>query len=95
MFILCKKIWKKKINFSTDTGNYKIVRPGNVSPERYVPDNIQKPPYFYEHDTPDMYSSTKAEIKMPDTIAAMRKSCRLAANILEKCSTILKVENQP
>lgn len=65
-----------------------------MTPERYVPDDIKKPPYFYENDTPDMYSSTKAEIKMMATIEAMRKSCRLAANILEKCSTILKVEKK-
>lgn len=78
---------------STDTGNYDIVQPGNVSPERYVPELIQKPAYFYEVDVLDMYTSTKAEIKLKNSVDAMRRSCKLAANILDKCSTILKVKN--
>lgn len=77
-------------NRSTDTGQYEIVRPGRVTPERYVPENINKPEYFHMADEPDMFKSPKPEIKMAAGIAAMRKSCRLAANILEKCSTILK-----
>lgn len=77
---------------STDTGHYDIVQPGNVSPERYVPELIQKPPYFYEVDVLDMYTSSKAEIKLKNSVDAMRRSCKLAANILDKCSTILKVK---
>lgn len=79
------------INFSTDTGQYEIVRPGYVSPERPVPEHIKKPEYYHMADEPDMYKSPKPEIKMGNSILAMRKSCRLAANILEKCSTLLKV----
>lgn len=56
-----------------------------------MPDFIEKPEYYFIGDEPDMYRSSKAEIKMESGVEAMRKSCRLAANILEKCSTILKV----
>lgn len=80
-------------NNSTDTGQYEIVRPGIVSPERFVPDHINKPEYFYIADEPDIYKSPKAEIKMANSILAMRKSCRLAANILEKSSKLLQVKH--
>lgn len=79
-----------KLN-SSDTGVYKVVRPGNVSPTRFVPHSIAKPPYYYEDDVPDLFQSQKNEIKMPKAIEAMRDSCRLAANILDKCEAILKV----
>lgn len=68
-----------------------MVRPGNVSSMRYVPDDIEKPPYCYVDDVPDLFKSYKNEIKLSKAIAAMRDSCRLAANILDKCGEILKV----
>lgn len=58
---------------------------------RFVPDEIDKPPYFYTDDIPDLFKSYKNEIKMPKAIAAMRDSCRLAANVLDKCGEIVKV----
>lgn len=76
---------------STDTGNYEIVRPGRVSRERPVPDHIEKPSYFQFVEEPDLFTSARPEIKMLSGVEAMRKSCRLAANILDKCSEILKV----
>lgn len=80
----------KKFN-SCDTGVYEIVRPGNVSPMRYLPDVIAKPSYYYTEDVPDLFRSYKNEIKMSKAIASMRDSCRLAANILDKCEELLKV----
>lgn len=80
------------LNRNTDTGKYEIVRPGMVSPERYVPEHIEKPDYFYVNDIPDMYKSFKAEIKHAKAVQSMRESCRLAANILDSCSKILKVK---
>lgn len=77
--------------FSTDTGEYQVVRPGFVSPMRHVPQHIEKPPYCYEDGTPDLFTSEKIEIKRPKAIEAMRDSCRLAANILAECEKILKV----
>lgn len=68
-----------------------MVRPGNVSSMRYVPDVIEKPSYCFVDDVPDLFKSYKSEIKMSKAIAAMRDSCRLAANILDKCGEILKV----
>lgn len=64
--------------------------PGNVSPERAVPDHIKKPHYF---DEPNQPSSTvgKIEIKSEEQIKLMRASCKLAANILESCRSLVKV----
>ncbi|XP_055299080.1 methionine aminopeptidase 1D, mitochondrial [Sitodiplosis mosellana] len=80
-----------KFGGSTDTGVYQVVRPGNVSPYlRDVPDKIERPSYTYAQDIPDLFQSYKNEIKLPNAVDAMRESCRLAANILDKCGQILK-----
>lgn len=68
-----------------------MVKPRFVSVERFIPDAIMKPKYFYEYQPPDMFSSESAEIKMEIKISKMRDSCRLAANILEKCSKLIQV----
>lgn len=80
--------------FSRDKGDYEIVQPGTVSPELPVPKHINKPKYYHEYQTPDLLTSRKPEIKLAHKISAMRESCRLAANILEKCSEILKVRSK-
>lgn len=76
---------------SSDTGIYHIVRPGNVTPERLVPEHIDKPIYYFDQYPPDLFTSGKPEIKLPSAINAMRESCKLAANILHRCGQILKV----
>lgn len=58
---------------------------------RFVPEHIEKPPYCHEEDIPDLFTSPKVEIKRPKAIESMRDSCRLAANILDKCEKLLKV----
>lgn len=77
--------------FSPDKGSYEVVRPRFVSAERPVPIDIAKPPYYLEYQPPDMFTSTGPEIKINNKIERMRDSCRLAANILEKCSKIVQV----
>lgn len=78
-------------HFSPDTGKYEIVTPRFVSVGRDVPEHIQKPDYYFEYQPPDLFQSINPEIKMENKIKKMRESCRLAGNILEKCSEILKV----
>lgn len=68
-----------------------ITEPANVSKERWtVPDEIDKPPYYETLNRPSSTSGS-IEIKTDEQIAGMRKSCKLAANILKKCADILKV----
>lgn len=61
-----------------------------MAPERPVPDHITKPHYYFELTEP---SSTAGpiELKSPEQILGMRESCKLAANILNKCGPILRV----
>jgi methionyl aminopeptidase len=68
-----------------------VTKPGKVSKERWtVPDHIVKPPYY---EIPNKPSKTtgRIEIKSEFQIAGMRESCKLAANILKKCSAIIRV----
>lgn len=65
---------------------------GKVSKDSYsVPDHIQKPPYFY---VLNKQASTvgNIEIKNEKQIAGMRRSCGLAASILNMCEDVVKVK---
>lgn len=78
---------------SYDVGKCSLIRNvGKVSPDRYtVPDHIVKPLYYEAAS-----KSTQTdfiEIKNEEQILGMRKACKLAANILKKCGTILKVSS--
>lgn len=65
---------------------------GKVSSERWtVPDHIVKPSYYETLNKPSLTSGSSIEIKDEIEIAGMRASCKLAANILKKCESILKV----
>lgn len=67
-----------------------ITELGKVSPERHVPDHIQKPTYYFEPiDRPDQ--DGPGEIKTSDQITGMRQACKLAANILKSTANILRV----
>ena len=57
-----------------------------------VPDHILKPKYYDVKNVPSR-TDGRIEIKNKDQIMKMRESCRLAANILKQCETILKVNN--
>lgn len=64
---------------------------GKVIKNRYeVPEHIKKPHYYF---FPNKASSTigKIEIKNEKQIEGMRKSCKLAANILQMCTDVVKV----
>lgn len=64
---------------------------GKVLKNRYeVPDHIRKPHYY---SVPNKPSNTtgKVEIKNEEQIEGMRRSCKLAANILKKCNEVVKV----
>uniref|UniRef100_A0A6M2DI57 Methionine aminopeptidase n=1 Tax=Xenopsylla cheopis TaxID=163159 RepID=A0A6M2DI57_XENCH len=63
-----------------DTGFFDIVRPGNVSDIREVPDYIIKPEYVFSGK--HIPGPSKPEIKSADQIASMRDSCKLAKMIL-------------
>lgn len=66
--------------FRKDTGFFDIVRPGNVSDIREVPDYIIKPEYVFSGK--HIPGPSKPEIKSADQIASMRDSCKLAKMIL-------------
>lgn len=64
---------------------------GKVTENRYeVPEHINKPYYYFKPNKP---SSTigKIEIKNEQQIEGMRRSCKLAANILQICNDVVKV----
>ncbi|XP_017042922.1 methionine aminopeptidase 1D, mitochondrial [Drosophila ficusphila] len=74
-----------------DTGKYEqIISTGLVSPERSVPDDIKKPKYYFEN-LPPGNTLGSPEIKTPDQIEAMRKSGKLAAQILRECGKLATV----
>ncbi|KAI8042370.1 hypothetical protein M5D96_003682, partial [Drosophila gunungcola] len=65
--------------FYLDTGKYEqIVSTGLVSPERSVPEEIEKPPYYFKN-LPPGNTLGSPEIKTPNQIEAMRLSGKLAA----------------
>lgn len=84
---------KRNVSFISrvDTGKYQVVSPGKVSPSHPIPMHIDKPPYFYQYMGPENFNMSKPEIKLNHAVNGVRKSCQIAANILEKCETILKV----
>lgn len=74
-----------------DTGKYQVVSPGKVSPSQPIPMYIDKPPYFYQYMGPENFNMSKPEIKLNNAVEGVRKSSQIAANILEKCESILQV----
>jgi methionyl aminopeptidase len=57
----------------------RIIRKGKVSPTLFVPDHIQKPPY-YDSKVGDYH---KIDIKNEEQIQGMRQACKLARKTLE------------
>lgn len=74
-------------------GSCKIITElGNVSDDRWsVPDHIVKPPYYETLNKPSPTSGS-IEIKNHEEISKMRASCKLAANILKTCGSMLEVK---
>lgn len=64
---------------------------GKVSKDSYsVPDHIQKPTYYHVLNK-QATTVGKIEIKNEKQIEGMKKSCRLAARILNMCDEVVKV----
>ncbi|EDV32347.1 uncharacterized protein Dana_GF15789 [Drosophila ananassae] len=71
-----------------DTGNFsRIVSAGKVSEERSVPDEIQKPAYYFKNLPPGDTLGTP-EIKNKEQIEGMRLSGKLAAQVLLECGKL-------
>ncbi|XP_016975976.1 methionine aminopeptidase 1D, mitochondrial [Drosophila rhopaloa] len=74
-----------------DTGKYEtIVSTGLVSPERSVPEEIEKPCYYFKNMPPGNTLGSP-EIKTPSQIEAMRLSGKLAARVLRECGKLATV----
>lgn len=84
--------FKSELTFRYDFGvcHNPITELGNVSNERFVPDNIIKPDYYYKPMSEPSNNTGSVEIKNPDQIQGMRESCRLAATILCSVPFILQ-----
>lgn len=72
---------------------WETVSPGNVSEMLQIPENLDVPEYF-----PDLLPIAdrfgEPVIKSSDLIERMRKTCCLAATILDKCPEVLKVQQR-
>lgn len=66
------------------------MRPGRVSQEHPVPDDIEKPSYYYRNEHM-MSTQGEGEVKRLVQINGVRRSSELAAYILQKCSEIVDV----
>lgn len=81
------------LKFSSRFGRYKLVEPGNVSEPLLIPDDVAKPSYYSTGEPSE--SIHKIDIKDPNQILLMKKSCTLAANILKTVGECIKVcENE-
>lgn len=80
-----------KIYVYRDKGQWEIISAaGQVSQERAVPENIQKPPYYFERMGSGHTLGTP-EIKTPEQLKHMRESGKLAARILRECGKMAQV----
>ena len=55
------------------------LKPGRISPERFVPADIERPEYLF-HDGPEVV--TASEIKSPKTVERIRRAGKIAADAL-------------
>lgn len=77
-------------------GKGTVVLPASVTTahvDTTVPEHIQKPPHYAN---PDFVYPMRGNvvIQKPVTIAALRKTSQLAANILRKCPQVLEVKQK-
>uniref|UniRef100_A0A1B6JIC2 Peptidase M24 domain-containing protein n=1 Tax=Homalodisca liturata TaxID=320908 RepID=A0A1B6JIC2_9HEMI len=70
-------------------GNYNLVMPAQVSPMRKVGKEVPTPSY-YKTRIPSP-SPSVPEIKTQEQIDGMRRSCKLAREVLDSLDTIIKV----
>lgn len=89
----CLNYVRYNFRFRANRGNFKIVRPGKVSPQKQVPQSIPKPSYHVTGEPTELIF--KPEIKNGDKLARMRESCKLAAEILRKAGEFVEVSSPP
>lgn len=73
--------------------NHKLILPEKFKEDKLlhtVPKHIAKPSYYSKSELPHPMYGT-ADIQKPSVIKAMRTTSRLAANVLDKCSELIKV----
>lgn len=68
---------------------YERVFPVVTTPSRIVPDHIERPDYVIPDSS--VMLPKNAEIKDMNQIRGMKRSCKLAANILAKLEEVVKV----
>ncbi|XP_072941177.1 methionine aminopeptidase 1D, mitochondrial isoform X2 [Epargyreus clarus] len=68
-------------------GVYEKVMPIETTPSRIVPDHIIRPDYISSNK---VYSPKHPEIKDAEQIQGMRRSCKLASNVLLQVEKIIK-----
>lgn len=90
-----KEFIKKKLSgkkeSSNSFGNYDIVEPWFLSPERSVPSHIPKPDYAIRPTLNPSCGPEKPEIKNDNQIECMKHSCILAKEVLGEAEHFLKV----
>ena len=77
----------------TQFGCYSVVKPANVSPQRYVPEHIPKPPYLnpgYFLKRLVFGKLKEIDIKNEEQIEGMRNACALAKQILQHTESYAK-----
>ncbi|CAG9856724.1 unnamed protein product [Phyllotreta striolata] len=81
--------WQKK---PSPFGNYEIVSPGKVTVNNApsIPKHIPKPSYHIK-GVPNDFIPSSPEIKSPEQIRRMTKSCQLAANVLKRVEDFIQV----
>lgn len=72
-------------------GLYQKVEPVETTPSRVVPEHIERPDYILPN--PILAIPQHPEIKDSNQLSGMRRSCKLASNILTNVGTFIKVGN--
>lgn len=76
------------INYRNHFGVYDIVNPVKTTPSRIVPDHIEKPNYVIGKA---LLIPTRPEVKDVNQMRGMKRSCKLASNILSQVPSVVKV----
>ena len=89
---LSRSVWSRP-PFQTPS-NFKVVMPSYVSPQvapSQFPRAVPLPSYAHTMIPPQMDDNTPIDIKTPEEISKMRKSCSLAKRILLEAGEMLRV----
>ena len=94
-----RSLWQHSFSFPktirrqiSKAATFEVVLPQKVSAQiKFDSLNVPLPPYAKTGQPPALSGQTEPEIKSPEAIEKMRKSCKLAKNILESVSDIIRV----